>query len=212
MLPRAVGEVRLKNLKSGSSILPNMVVEKPFKIDVSVETKSLARVLGRFSTKKYVAGQPFKWSVRLKNLNPKARPFYQGGPVTVYVSIEYPNRQVVFHQVQLGHAELAPGEEKIINLGTTEALTPGYALFTVGLSPDVAEQTDVFSNGRRMPHSWSVGPSNNVVKSSPAIHAIRICTLEEIHTMWSLLVAIGTMIWIGVVETLLLLTYLSRPG
>ncbi len=134
------------------------------------KAKFLFKRLGSF-----IEGEPFLVSCRYTNIGDYVFP---GGKASLIV--EWPNGQkVIFSEIVL--PKLEPNSSYLKELGETDALSEGFALFSCAIYPNDNQPAKIFdAGGNERPPPYSIG-------------SIRVKTWEELYTYWALLLSAGSL-------------------
>lgn len=153
-----------------------------FSIIAKAQTKSTARLLRFFKTRKILLGERFSLTLELTNIGDP----FSGGLLEVWV--EWPNGQLVHYQQAL--QPLGKDEALTIERWNWEALTPGYALFYIRITAFIDEKSEevaIFrSKDMPLPRLPDGRPSS--------FHSLFAVAKEEIYQYYALLVAIASLL------------------
>jgi len=164
-------------------------------IMLKTESKSKARILGKH-LKSHVVGHEFEVLFELTNIGSIVFP---GGDFTV--NIEWPNGQEVIETLQI--PVLNPGNMHKTSPLTTEALSRGFALLTLG---------GVRANDKK-PVKFCKESGESIVSGPPrtvyAFYTILAKEPEEIYQFWAMLLSAVSLVFLVGIELIRFLMWLG---
>jgi hypothetical protein len=167
---------------------------KTHSLSIEITTTSHAKIF-RKRIKSYIVREPFSVSIKFRNL---ANKIFPGGYLTLLIA--WPNGQGVSYDVSI--PSIQPNEEKLVDLGETEALANGFGLiFCKTWKASDGQPIRVFDAQRRL------------VDPKIAIYSIPVKTWEEIYSFWALIITVASLV-IVVIDTFIkaILSFLRMFG